>query len=214
MKFWIMLFSAALFAGGTCLGVALRPTIVPAAAPAAPPPAPERDWGWGGWRGEISVTRFANELGLSEEQDAELDRILGDTQRDSEAYGRAMRAAHERARERVTELLSAEQKTKLDDLLADERRRRSEGETQKQADAYARLLKLAPEAKAELAKIFADTRARRHAFFSDEKRKDRENYRSFFRGLKEEQHAKVKALLAPEQYETYLAAQDLTERDR
>lgn len=212
MKFWILIFSAALFAGGTCLGVALRPTIAPAPAAPAAPPAPERDWG--GWRGEISVTRFAHELGLSDEQDAELDRILGDTQRDSEAYGRAMRAAHERARERVTELLSAEQKTKLDDLLADERRRRSEGETHKQAEAYGRLLRLSPEKKSEVAKIFAETRAKRHAFFSDEKKKDRESYRSFFRGIKEEQHAKMKALLSPEQFETYQAAQELTERER
>ena len=39
MKLWILIFSAALFAGGTCLGVALHPRIAlpkPAEAPSAP----------------------------------------------------------------------------------------------------------------------------------------------------------------------------------
>jgi hypothetical protein len=35
MKIWILIFSAALFVGGTCLGVVVQPRI---AAPAPPPP--------------------------------------------------------------------------------------------------------------------------------------------------------------------------------
>lgn len=209
MKFWILLFSAALFAGGTCLGVALRPTIAPARALEAPKPAPEP--AWGGWgRDELSVTRFAHDLNLSEEQDAELDRILEDTHRDSEAYGRAMRAAHERARDRVTELLTGEQKAKLDGLLADSRRRRSESEVKRSIDAYTKILKLSPEQAKAVAEVFAQAKARRHDFFKDDKR---ESHRTFFRKLKEEQAEKLKAVLAPEQFATWQGVQELFDRE-
>jgi len=209
VKFWIMLFSAALFAGGTCLGVALHPKL--AAPPAAAPkPAPEP--AWSGWRGEYSVTRFAQQLGLSEEQDAELDRILEDTHRDSEAYGRAMRGAHDRARERVTTLLTPEQKTKLDALLAEERRQRSESEVKKAVDAYTRILKLSPEQIRSVRDILAQAKARRHEHFSDEKKRDRDGARAFFRKLKDEQNAKIQTVLAPEQYAAYQGVQELFDR--
>lgn len=210
MKFWILLFSAALFAGGTCVGVALRPTLVPPPPPAPAPKPAYEPWG----RHEISVTRFAHELGLSEEQDVELDRILEDTHRDSEAYGRALRGAHERARGRVTGLLSAEQKTKLDDLLADERRRRSEGEAKKAVDAYTRILRLSPEQAKTVGEIFAQHRQRRSEFYGDDKKRDRESHRAFSRKLKEEQHSKMRAALSPEQFETYMGVQDLFEDRR
>ena len=157
MKLWIMIFSAAVFAGGTCLGVALRPKLAPP-APKAAAPAYEP------WRGgpELSVHRFVHDLDLSEDQDAELDRILEDTHRDNDAYGRAMRAAHERARDRVTALLTGEQKQKLDTLLEAERRRRSESEVKKAVDAYTRILKLTPEQAAGLSGVLAEGKNRRH----------------------------------------------------
>lgn len=211
MKLWIMIFSAAVFAGGTCLGVALRPKLVsPAAAPLRTSSASEL------WRGgpELSVTRFVHELDLSEDQDAELDRILEDTHRDNDAYGRAMRAAHERARDRVTALLTGEQKAKLDSLITSEQKRRSEGEVKKAVDAYTRILKLTPEQAAGLAGIFAEGKSRRHEYFSgaDKKKHDRESGRSFFRTLREEQNAKIQKLLPAEQFATYRDIQDLFER--
>jgi Spy/CpxP family protein refolding chaperone len=211
VKFWILLFSAALFAGGTCLGVALRPTL---AAPAAVAPKPAPEPAWGGWgRDELSVTRFAHDLNLSEEQDAELDRILEDTHRDSEAYGRAMRAAHERARDRVTELLTGEQKAKLDGLLADSRRRRSESEVKRSVDAYAKILKLSPEQTKAVDDIFRQARARRHEFYSEDKKRDRDSHRTFYRKLKEEQAEKLKAALAPEQFAAWQGVQELFDRE-
>ena len=211
MKFWILLFSAALFAGGTCLGVVLRPkleTPPPAVAKPAPEPA------WSGWSrgGEFSVTRFAQQLALSEEQDAELDRILEDTHRDSEAYGRSMRGAHDRARERVTTLLTPEQKAKLDALLADERRLRAEAEVKKAVDAYTRILTLSPEQAKAVAEIFAQGKARRHAYYAEDRKRDRDSHRAFHRKLKEEQHEKMRTVLRPEQHAAYLGVQDLFDR--
>jgi Spy/CpxP family protein refolding chaperone len=202
VKLWIMIFSAAVFAGGTCLGVALRPKI----APPAPKPGPPAWSGWG--PREISVHRFAHELALSEEQDTELDRILEETHRDSDAYGRAMRAAHDRARERVTALLTGEQKQKLDGLLDDERKRHSEGEVKKAVEIYTRLLKLTPEQAKGMGDAFAEYRARRHESFAGVKR-DRESGRAAHRALKEEQAAKLQKVLSPEQFAAYRDIQDL-----
>ena len=202
MKLWIMIFSAAVFAGGTCLGVALRPKIAPPAAKPAPPP-------WSGWGPrEISVHRFAHELDLSDEQDAELDRILEETHRDSDAYGRAMRAAHDRARERVTALLTGEQKQKLDGLIDDERKRHSEGEVKKTVEVYTRLLKLSPEQAKAVAAVLTEYRTRRHESFASGKR-DRESGRAAYRALKEEQGAKLQKLLSAEQFAAYRDVQDL-----
>lgn len=209
MKFWIMLFSAAVFAGGTCLGVALQPKLVTPAPGPAPKPVPDSGWNR---HGEISVTRFAHELGLSEEQDAELDRILEDTHRDSEAFGRAMRGTHERARERVTALLTPEQKAKLETLLAEERARRSEGEVKKAVDAYAKILKLSAEQTKAVDEVFKQAKARKHEFFAEDKKRDRDSHRSFFRKLKEEQAAKLRTVLTPEQFATYQGVQDLFDR--
>ncbi len=70
MKIWILIFSAALFAGGTCLGVALQPKLkqpepVVAVVPPTPMPPPDRH------RHEFSVHRFASDLELTAEQDRE-----------------------------------------------------------------------------------------------------------------------------------------------
>jgi Spy/CpxP family protein refolding chaperone len=207
VKFWIMIFSAAVFAGGTCLGVALRPKLVPPAAKTAPE-------SWGGYgRGEFSVTRFAHELSLSEDQDSELDRILEETHRDSEAYGRAMRAANDRARERVTALLTGEQKQKLDALLAAEQKRRSEAELRRTVDGYTRILALTPEQSKALSAVLTEARARRHEHFSgQDKKREKESTRAFFRALKEEQTAKLQKALTPEQFATYRDIQELSER--
>ena len=109
MRTWIAIFSIALFAGGTCLGVALQPKIKPAPPPpkVAEPPTPR-------YFNRLSVHGFESELGLSSEQNEQLNQILGDTQIILEEKGRDIRAAHERSRARVMEILTDEQKKKLD----------------------------------------------------------------------------------------------------
>ncbi len=206
MKLWILIFSAALFAGGTCLGVALHPRIAPA-PPAATPASPAP------WQGrssrEISVTRFAHELELSGEQDRELDAILGEVQEETQALSRALRAAHERGRERVTAILSAEQSRKLDGLLADERQKRSEQELQKSLAAYQRILQLTPEQSDALRKLLAEGRRKRRDGFKSGG--DHEAMKASWRQQREEQNLAVQKLLKPDQYARYL---DLTELER
>lgn len=204
MKGWVAVFAAAVFVGGTCVGVLLQPKLVPPAPEAPRPEGPP----WGHGRHEMSVTRFASELGLSDEQDAQLDRILGETQRDMEAYGRAMRDAHHRSRERVEGILTTEQKQKLESLLDAESRKRSDAEVQRQAEAYGKVLSLSPEQADALRAVLVEMRQKRH----DLRRSDRSRGYESWRALREEQNARIKAVLPPDAYAKFLDIQALTDR--
>src|SRR6185436_6964997 len=92
MKFWILIFSAALFAGGTCLGVALQPKIAPAQPAVKIDPPPVAQPVVDRHRPEFSIHRFASELELTAEQDRELDAILSETHEEMQALGRATRS--------------------------------------------------------------------------------------------------------------------------
>jgi Spy/CpxP family protein refolding chaperone len=202
MKFWILIFSAALFAGGTCLGVALRPTLAPVPAPPAAAPAPE-PWHW---RSELSVTRFASELGLTEEQDGELDRILGESQRDVEAYARAMRSSHESTRGKVLAILTPEQKARLDQMIESERKKRAESDLKRAVDAYTKLLALSAEQSKALADALAEAREKRHGD------RGRRWDRSASREIRDAQNAKLRAAFTPEQYERFVEMLSLMDR--
>lgn len=202
MKIWVMIFSAALFAGGTCLGVALHPKLAKKPEHRGGPSG-DRDFGPPGR--EFSVTRFASELGLSEEQDAQLETILGETQRDVDAYGRAMRSAHERSREKVLEILTADQKKKLDELMESERRRRGDASHKRAVDGYTKLLALTPEQSKAFSDALTESRAKRH------EGKERRWDRSAWREIRDAQNAKLKSVFTPEQYERYLDIQSLTD---
>ncbi|MFN3486426.1 MAG: hypothetical protein ACK44W_13235 [Planctomycetota bacterium] len=202
MKFWIAVFSAALFAGGTCLGVALRPTLTRAGVPA---PEPE---GWHRYSEQFSVQRFAEELDLTEDQDRQLDLILEETRRDIEAYGRAMRDAHQRSRERVLALLTDAQKEKLERLMAQERERRSRSEVERRVTALRKLLDLSDEQTRAVEAAFAAGRARRREFFETRKTgAEPGQIRSFFRSLREEQNREIQKVLTPEQFQKYVEIQ-------
>lgn len=207
MRLWIMIFSAAVFAGGTCLGVALHPRLAPKPAPTPPAPVAES---WGGWRGgpELSLHRFESQLDLSEEQQQELERIMAEAQRDFEAYGRAMRAAHERSREGIKKLLLEEQKKKLDELVAEERRERSEAEVRKSVEAYARILSLSEAEARGLKEALVEAKAKRREAY--EKHRDR----SFFRSVREAQNQRVEKALTPEKFRQYLEIQNLMDDRR
>jgi hypothetical protein len=204
MRLWISIFAVALFAGGTCLGVALHPTLMPerpgTAAPAASPP-----WsGYGSGRGtrELSVTRFAQDLDLSGEQDRDLDQILGEIQEETQALHRALRAAHDRGRDRITALLSEEQRRRLDELIAAERKKRAEQELEKTLAGYRKLLDLSPEQGEALARILSDGRKSRSGH--SRSAADWEAARAFQRKAREEQHQAVKKVLKADQYVRYL----------
>ncbi len=203
MKAWIAIFSLALFAGGTCLGVALQPKLKPAVV-VPPPPQPVQT------SHRLSVTQFAKQVGLSEEQDLELDQILGDTQRDIETLGRSIRAAHERSRERVMALLTDEQKKRLDELVAAERQKRAESEAEKTVKTYTKLLELTPgQAAGFRAAVIEGKNKRRDYFGPGRKHGDPEQSRSFFRQARDEQNKAIEKALTPEQYQRYLELSEL-----
>jgi Spy/CpxP family protein refolding chaperone len=197
MKIWVMLFTLALFAGGACLGVAVDRNYL------APHP-PRTESRGSRHRGELSVTDFVHQLSLTEQQDRDLDLILGETQRDVEAYHRAIRDRHERSRERVMALLTADQKKKLDELKAAEDKKRSEEEMARSLRFYTRLLDL-DEAKASAVRqVLVENREKKRDFFKNERHgEDYSQIRPFLRGLKEEQGRRFQAILTPDQFKRY-----------
>lgn len=205
MKLWIMIFSAALFAGGTCLGVALHPALKPA------PKLPADGHPGGGWsrHGELSVQRFADSLALTPDQDRELDLILEENQRDLAAYGRAMRSAHDRCRERILKILTPEQQKKLDELRSAERRERDLREVEKSLKTWTSTLGLAPDQVEPVRKILLDGKEKRRAFFADRKPDpDPVKIREHFQGLRGEQTRALEKVLKPEQFRKYVESQE------
>jgi hypothetical protein len=104
MKVWILIFSAALFAGGTCLGVGAPAQDRAAAA------APDQ-----GRRAALQrqspQPRFLRQplprgAQLSDDQDLRFDEILSESQEEMQALGRAMRAVQDKTRDRIVGILS------------------------------------------------------------------------------------------------------------
>lgn len=212
MKIWIALFSVALFLGGACLGVALQPRLVPVAKAengkpeAAPAPAP-----WGGpshHSPQFSVHRFEAELQLSDEQKTELDAILSQSQDDSQSLGRLMRDSQDKTKERIVALLTPEQKTKLDALMAAERQKRSEAEIAKTVATYAKILSLGDEETAALKAALAESRGRRRDL------KHGEDWQQVRKSSREDQNKKLEKAFTPEHYKRYLEVSELDRSER
>jgi Spy/CpxP family protein refolding chaperone len=207
MKIWILIFSAALFVGGTCLGVALQPRIAPVPkAEVKIEPAPQPSWGRHD-RG-FSVHRFASELDLSAEQDRELDAILSDSQEEMQALGRAMRAAQDKSRERILDILTPEQRSRLDALMASERQKRSDAELDRSVASYAKILSLNEEQSKGFRAVLAEGRARRREM------KPGGDYHQVRKDAREEQNKALEKRLNPEQFKRYLDVSELERFDR
>jgi Spy/CpxP family protein refolding chaperone len=207
MRIWILIFSAALFAGGTCLGVALQPKIAPAPQvvkvdPPTPPPPGDR------FRHEFSPTRFASELSLSGDQDQKLDEILGDTHEEMQALGRAMRAAQERSRDRIFEILTPEQKKKFDELMSAERKKRSEDELDRITASYKKILGLTDEQALGFRIVLADVRKQRREY------KPGVDWRTARKESRDKQNKEVEKVLTAEQYKHYINVSELERFDR
>lgn len=199
MRIWIAIFSAALFAGGTCLGVALQPKIAP------PPPtqlktAPETPYGH---RPEFSPTRFREELKLSDDQDQKLDTILSDSQEEMQALGRAMRAAQDKSRERIVEILSPEQKAQFDALLSAERKKRGEAEVARSAAVWQKILGLNDAQSEKLRAVFAEGRGRRHEY------KAGVDWRAQRKESREQQNREIEKFLTADQFKQYVVISEL-----
>jgi Spy/CpxP family protein refolding chaperone len=207
MRIWILIFSAALFAGGTCLGVALQPKLAPPPPPVKiepPTPAPSSDR----HRSEFSVHRFASALDLTGEQDQKLDEILGDTHEEMQALGRAMRSAQERSRERIVEILSPEQKKKLDDLMSAERKKRSDDELDRTVASYRKILGLSDEQAVKFHGVLAEGRKQRREY------KPGGDWRTARKESRDKQNKEVEKVLSPEQYKRYIDVSELERFDR
>lgn len=209
MKIWILIFSAALFAGGTCLGVALQPRIAPAPQPidAKTPPVPASPSGHYGR--EFSPTRFEEHLQLTDEQKRELDAILGDTHEEMQALGRAMKSAQDRSRNRITEILTPAQKTQFDALMAEERQKRAEAELNRNVESYRKILGLSEEQAVKFRAALADGRSKRRDGY-----KPGNDWRQTRKDSREAQNKKIEEALDAKQYQSYLLVSELERNER
>ncbi len=208
MRIWIFTFSTALFVGGVCLGIALQPRLVPTAkAESKTDPAPAPIWA-PHRKPEFSVHRFASELDLSAEQDRELDAILSDSQDDTAAFSRALRTSQDKTRERIMNLLTPEQKTKLEALMAAERQKRADAELARQVGAYTKILSLTDEQAQALKSALAESRARRHDL------KRGEDWQQARKAIRDDQNRKLEGSFGPEKYRKYLEVSELDRSDR
>lgn len=210
MKIWILIFSAALFAGGTCLGVALQPKIAPPPRiTLATPPAPQPAWTPGHRSPELSIQRFTEDLKFSEEQDLKLSAILSDSQEEIQALGRAMKSAQDRSRDAIAALLTPEQKTQLDALLAAERQKRSEAEVGRTVSAYQKILSLNDDQAKAMRSSLLESRNRRREGF-----KPGYDYGHQRKVAREEQNKALEKAFSPEQYKRYLEISELERTER
>ncbi len=209
MRLWISIFTLAIFAGGACLGVALDRKVLPQPqTQVQPAPSAATSWpsfgGWGGWHTSphLSVSRFSDKLALSSEQERELDFIFELAHRENDLHGRAMREAHDRSRDKVMSIITEDQKKRLDELLAEERRARAEAEIARSVKFYSRFLELSEEQSEKVRGVLSDLRNKRRAAFGE--KRDRSQFVAFFKGLREEQNRRMGEILTPEQYSRYL----------
>ena len=207
MKVWILIFSAALFAGGTCLGVALQPRIAPPKA-VEPAKTVEPPFSASHRSPDFSVNRFREELKLSDDQDLRFDEILSESQEEMQALGRAMRAAQDKTRERIVGILSPEQKTQLDSLMAAERKKRGEAETARQVAAWQKILSLNSEQAEKLRGLLSDARSHRHEY------KPGVDWRAQRKESRERQNKELEKVLTPAQFKQYLDISELERFDR
>ncbi len=206
MKFWILIFSAALFAGGTCLGVALQPKIAP--QPPIQPKVAEPPFSSSYRSPDFSVNRFREELKLTDDQDMHFDEILSESQEEMQALGRAMRAAQDKTRERIVGILSPEQKTQLDSLMNAERKKRGEAETVRQVASWVKILSLSPEQAEKLRGVLAEGRSHRHEY------KPGVDWKASRKESRERQNKEVEKVLTPVQFKQYLDISELERFDR
>jgi RNase P/RNase MRP subunit p30 len=155
------------------------------------------------------VHRFVSELDLKGEQDRELDVILSDSQEEMQALGRAMRASQDKTRERIVSLLTPEQKTKLDALMAAERQKRADAEIARTVGSYTRILKLSDEQAKDLRDALEKSRSRRRELYG--KPGDHQEIR---KALRDEQNKSLEKAFTPEQYQRYLEISELDRGDR
>jgi len=209
MRIWILIFSAALFVGGTCLGVALQPKLSSPKPlqkiepPTAAQPAQDRH------RPEFSIHRFASELDLTGEQDRELDAILSDSQDEMQALGRFMRSAQDKSRERIMSILTEDQKKKLDALMTAERAKRSDAELDRSVATYAKILKLNNDQAKAFRVVLVDGREQRRKGY-----KPGGDWRESRKNAREQQNKALEKALTPEQYQRYLEVSELERYER
>jgi hypothetical protein len=208
MRIWILIFSAALFVGGTCLGVALQPKLHPAAGGTIKT-APQPSWDPGRRSPSFSPTRFATELKLTEQQDLDLDTILSDSQEEIQALGRAMKAAQDRSRDRITALLSPEQKKQFEVLLAAERQKRAEAEIARTVASYQKILTLNDEQAQTMRGILLEARNRRHDAF-----KPGVDHSQARKAVRDDQNKALEKAFSPDQYKRYLEISELERNER
>jgi Spy/CpxP family protein refolding chaperone len=119
-----------------------------------------------------------------------------------------MRAAQDKTRDRIVEILTPEQKVKLDALMAAERQKRAEAEIARSVATYAKILSLSDEESQALKAALTDSRGRRREI------KHGEDWQQVRKSSREEQNKKLEKAFTPEHYKRYLEVSELDRSER
>ena len=108
------------------------------------------------------------------------------------------------SRVRIVEILTPEQKTQFDSLLAAERQKRSDAEIDRTVGAYQKILTLTDDQAKALRAALAEARARRHEMY-----KPGGDWRANRKELRDQQNKAIEKAFTAEQFKRYLEISEL-----
>lgn len=203
MKIWISLFALFLTGAGVCGGIILDRKVLA---------EPQQKKSHRGDRMGWSITRFSEDLALSDEQKSRLNTALEESAREIEGYEREKHQRYTQAREKVLAILTEEQRKKLDDLVKKERSDRHTKAAQDRVSTYKTLLGLNDEQTEQLRAVMEESSAKKRDFFSDQQgRPDFARVKELMAQIRKEQDEKTQKFLTAEQFERYKLLESLGE---
>lgn len=206
---WLGTFALLSIGVGLCAGMLAERTL---SAPAEAAGQSQRSSFRFGHRGPLgSVSALADELSLDAEQKAEIERIVAeatDTMRRLESENREIESE---AREAVFEVLSPEQKAKLDAKQSKDRDEWRKRELDGEVRGWTTILDLAPPESEALRAALSAAQRKKDEFFRercrDGSRPAKEEVRAFFDVWRVEKTDAVRRALTPAQFAKYEAVE-------
>lgn len=204
---WLGTFALLSIGVGLCAGMLAERTLsAPAEAAAGSSQRSSFKFGHRGGRLE-SVSALADELSLDAAQKTEIERIVAEataTMRHLEAENREIEST---AREAVFDVLSTEQKAKLEAKQAKDRDEWRKRELEEEVEGFSIVLDLSPEESDAFRAALAAAHKKKDEFFRERCRDggkpEKEEVRAFFDTWRVEKTEALRRALAPAKFEKY-----------
>jgi len=142
------------------------------------------------------LSQWTRELNLTPDQERQFEQILADVRARYDAIRRAMdpqfREVRQQSRERIRQILTAEQRPGFDDFLRSSRNRRNgRNDRSPMVPRLTQELRLTADQQAQLSEILRDTRARFDAL--------RQEMDPQFREVRQQSRERMRQVVTPEQ---------------